>query len=257
MILDERPTSFRQNFKNTEVPAANPNGDDIIRGNNVITVGEEINTFFLPKWAGVNPANGEPLFYDSDGNITNVYDADANVLMSGKSPLADFDGGLNLYVRYKNFDLATDFYFKSGNYILNYMESNMLSDGVNVNDNQRVDAFNYWQNPGDTGVLPNPIYGNEAQQNSDRWLQKGDYVRLRNLTLGYNLPSKLINDIGLTKFRVFVQGQNLWTYAPYFNGDPEVGIGSGETGNSVGFGNYNLYSYPTLQSFSVGVDVKF
>jgi TonB-linked SusC/RagA family outer membrane protein len=237
--------------------AANPNGDDIIRGNNVITVGEEINTFFLPKWAGVNPANGEPLFYDSDGNITNVYDSDANVLMSGKSPLADFDGGLNLYVRYKNFDLATDFYFKSGNYILNYMESNMLSDGVNVNDNQRVDAFNYWQNPGDTGVLPNPIYGNEAQQNSDRWLQKGDYVRLRNLTLGYNLPSKVISDIGLTKFRVFVQGQNLWTYAPYFNGDPEVGIGSGETGNSVGFGNYNLYSYPTLQSFSVGVDVKF
>jgi TonB-linked SusC/RagA family outer membrane protein len=237
--------------------AANPNGDDIIRGNNVITVGEEINTFFLPKWAGVNPANGEPLFYDSDGNITNVYDSDANVLMSGKSPLADFDGGLNLYVRYKNFDLATDFYFKSGNYILNYMESSMLSDGVNVNDNQRVDAFNYWQNPGDTGVLPNPIYGNEAQQNSDRWLQKGDYVRLRNLTLGYNLPSKVISDIGLTKFRVFVQGQNLWTYAPYFNGDPEVGIGSGETGNSVGFGNYNLYSYPTLQSFSVGVDVKF
>ena len=237
--------------------AANPNGDDIIRGNNIIRVGEEINTYFLPKWAGINPANGEPLFYDSDGNITNVYDADANVLMSGKSPLADFDGGLNLYVRYRNFDLATDFYFKSGNYIQNFMESNMLSDGVNVNDNQRLDAFNYWKNPGDTGVLPNPIYGNEAQQNSDRWLQRGDFVRLRNLTLGYNLPSNVINQIGLTKFRVFVQGQNLWTYAPYFNGDPEVGIGSGETGNSVGFGNYNLYSYPTLQSFTVGVDVKF
>ena len=237
--------------------AANPNGDDIIRGNNIIRVGEEINTYFLPKWAGINPANGEPLFYDSDGNITNVYDADANVLMSGKSPLADFDGGLNLYVRYRNFDLATDFYFKSGNYIQNFMESNMLSDGVNVNDNQRLDAFNYWKNPGDTGVLPNPIYGNEAQQNSDRWLQRGDFVRLRNLTLGYNLPSDVINQIGLTKFRVFVQGQNLWTYAPYFNGDPEVGIGSGETGNSVGFGNYNLYSYPTLQSFTVGVDVKF
>ena len=52
-------------------------GSDIIRGNNIIRVGEEINTFHLPMWAGINPANGEPLFYNSDGDITNVYDSDA------------------------------------------------------------------------------------------------------------------------------------------------------------------------------------
>jgi TonB-linked SusC/RagA family outer membrane protein len=232
-------------------------GSDIIRGNNIIRVGEEINTFYLPRWAGINPSNGEPLFYDSDGNVTNVYDSDANVLMSGKSPIADFDGGINLYVAYKGFDLATDFYFKSGNYILNYMESNMLSDGTSADANQRVDAFNYWKNPGDTNVLPNPLFGNEAQQNSDRWLQKGDYIRLRNLTLGYSIPRDFISKTGIQSFRVYVQGQNLWTFAPYFNGDPEVGIGSGETSNNVGFGNYNLYSYPQTQSFSVGVDIKF
>tara|TARA_B110000483_G_scaffold154267_1_gene183301 strand:- start:6617 stop:9625 length:3009 start_codon:yes stop_codon:yes gene_type:complete len=232
-------------------------GSDILRGNNIIRVGEEINTFYLPMWAGINPSNGEPLFYDNDGNVTNVYDSDANVLMSGKSPIADFDGGLNLYVNYKGFDLSTDFYFKSGNYILNYMESNMLSDGTGADANQRVDAFNYWKNPGDTNVLPNPIFGNEAQQNSDRILQKGDYIRLRNLSLGYSLPRDVLSNIGLSSFRVFVQGQNLWTYAPHFNGDPEVGIGSGETGNSVGFGNYNLYSYPQTQSFSLGLDIKF
>jgi TonB-linked SusC/RagA family outer membrane protein len=232
-------------------------GSDIIRGNNIIRVGEEINTFYLPRWAGINPSNGEPLFYDSDGNVTNVYDSDANVLMSGKSPIADFDGGINLYVAYKGFDLATDFYFKSGNYILNYMESNMLSDGTSADANQRVDAFNYWKNPGDTNVLPNPLFGNEAQQNSDRWLQKGDYIRLRNLTLGYSIPRDFISKTGIQSFRVYVQGQNLWTFAPYFNGDPEVGIGSGETSNSVGFGNYNLYSYPQTQSLSVGVDIKF
>jgi len=250
--------AFVDNEVTKLVPSVNnPNGDDIIRSNNIITVGEEINTFYLPRWGGVNPANGEPLFYDSDGNITNVYDSDANVVMSGKSPIADFDGGLNLYLYYKGFDIATDFYFKSGNYVLNYMESNMLSDGQNVNDNQRVDAFNYWKNPGDTNVLPSPLYGNEAQQNSDRFLQKGDYIRLRNLTVGYNLPVSAIDNFGFSTVRIFVQGQNLWTYAPYFNGDPEVGIGSGETANSVGFGNYNLYSYPTLRSFSIGVDIKF
>ena len=137
------------------------------------------------------------------------------------------------------------------------MESNMLSDGTSADANQRVDAFNYWKNPGDTNVLPNPLFGNEAQQNSDRWLQKGDYIRLRNLTLGYSIPRDFISKTGIQSFRVYVQGQNLWTFAPYFNGDPEVGIGSGETSNSVGFGNYNLYSYPQTQSLSVGVDIKF
>ena len=249
--------SFVDNEVTQLVPSAeSPEGDDIIRGNNVIRVGEEINTFFLPEWAGINPANGEPLFYDVDGNVTNVYDSNANVLFEGKSPLAEFDGGFNIYLNYKGFDLTSDFYYKVGNYVLNYMESNMLSDGTGVDANQRVDAFNYWRQPGDSNVLPNPIYGNEAQQNSDRWLQKGDYLRLRNLTLGYNLPAKFAESLHLKSLRVYVQGQNLFTYAPYFNGDPEVGIGSGETTNSVGFGNYNLYSYPQTQSISVGVDIK-
>lgn len=140
---------------------------------------------------------------------------------------------------------------------MNYMESNMLSDGQSVDANQRLDAFNYWRQPGDENVLPNPIYGNDAQQFSDRFLQKGDYIRLRNLTLGYNLPAKFAEAIKLNSLRVFIQGQNLWTFAPHFNGDPEVGIGSGETTNNVGFGNYNLYSYPQVQSISVGVDIKF
>ncbi|OYX23235.1 MAG: SusC/RagA family TonB-linked outer membrane protein, partial [Flavobacteriales bacterium 32-35-8] len=202
--------SFVDNEVTKLVPsAANPNGDNIIRGDNIITIGEEINTFYVPRWAGINPANGEPLFYGSDGNITNVYDSNANVVLSGKSPLADFDGGVNFYLNYKGFDLTADFYYKVGNYILNYMESNMLSDGVLVNANQRVDAFNYWKQPGDINVLPNPIYGNEAQQGSDRWLQKGDYVRLRNLTLGYNLPSKFAEAANLKSLRIFIQGQNL------------------------------------------------
>jgi hypothetical protein len=250
--------SFVDNEVTKLVPSSeSPDGDDIIRGSNIITVGEEVNTFYLTKWAGVNPANGEPLFYDTDGNVTNVYDSNAQQVLSGKSPLADFDGGVNFYLNYKGFDITADFYYKVGNYILNFMESNMLSDGQSLDANQRVDAFNYWRQPGDTNVLPSPLYGNEAQQSSDRWLQKGDYVRLRNLTLGYNLPSDFAQRAKLKSVRLFIQGQNLWTFAPYFNGDPEVGIGSGETANAVGFGNYNLYSYPQTQSISLGVDIKF
>jgi TonB-linked SusC/RagA family outer membrane protein len=251
--------AFVDNEVTKLVPSAsNPEGDDIItNGGTIIRVGEEIYTYNLVRWAGINPANGEPLFYDADGNITNVYDANALEVLSGKSPIAKFDGGVNLYFKYKGFDVSTDFYYKVGNYIQNFMESNMLSDGVGVDANQRLDAFNYWKQPGDTNVLPNPLFGNEAQNGSDRWLQKGDYIRLRNLTLGYNLPSEFTKQLNISSLRLFIQGQNLWTYAPHFNGEPEVGIGSGETANNVGFGNYNLYSYPQTQSVSIGVDFKF
>lgn len=234
-----------------------PAGTPIDRGFSTIRVGEEINTFWLPRWAGVNPANGEPLFYDDEGNITNVYDANANEVLSGKSRIPNYEGGANISVRYKNFDLNANFYYRFGNYIYNVMESNMLSDGTLVNANQRLDAFNYWRNPGDTNVLPSPLYGIEAQQTSDRFLQKGDLVRLRNLTIGYNLPDKYLDKLPLSKFRIFFQGQNLWSYIPHFKGDPEVGIASGETDNTDGFGSFNLYSYPVTQSYSIGVDIQF
>ncbi|PKG51158.1 MULTISPECIES: SusC/RagA family TonB-linked outer membrane protein [Olleya] len=241
--------------------STDPNGADILLttngDNNIIRVGEEIYTYYLVRYAGVNPANGEPLFYDIDGNITNQYNADDAVALEGKSPIAKFDGGANLNMTYKGFDFTADLYYKVGNYVQNYLEGNMLSNGTGVDSNQRVDAFNYWKNPGDTNVLPSPLFGNEAGNTSDRLLQKGDYVRLRNLTIGYTLPSKFTETLNISSLRLFLQGQNLWTYAPHFNGDPEVGIGSGETDTSVNFGNYNLYSYPQTQSLQMGVELKF
>ncbi|HIB37026.1 SusC/RagA family TonB-linked outer membrane protein [Mesonia sp.] len=234
-----------------------PNGAPITGSYTRTQVGEEINTFYLPKWGGVNPANGQPLFYDANGNLTTEYDADANYLLSDKSPIAEFDGGINLFASYKGFELGADFYYKVGHYTYNIMESNMLSDGTGVDANQRVDAFNYWTTPGQTNVLPSPVYGNEAQQVTDRFLQKADYVRLRNLTFGYNIPSKFLEKTVFSRIRAYVQGQNLWVYAPHFKGDPEVGIGSGETDNFDTFGAYNLYSYPTTQTISFGLDVQF
>ena len=234
-----------------------PNGAPIIRGETILQVGEEYGTFYQVQWAGVNPANGEPMFYDADGNVTAVYNSDARKVLSGKSPIAKFDGSFNIYAKYKGFDFSTNLYFKVGHYIKNYMESNMLSDGTGIDANQRLDAFNYWRNPGDTNVLPNPLYGNAAQQDSDRFIQKGDYLRLRTLSFGYNLPKKFTDILKIQTLRIYISAQNLWTYAPYYKGDPEIGVGSGETTNSDGFGTYSLYSYPQTQSAAVGLNLKF
>ncbi|MEZ4793079.1 MAG: SusC/RagA family TonB-linked outer membrane protein [Gelidibacter sp.] len=239
------------------------NESDLFTASNnfsILRVGEEVNTFYLTRYAGVNPANGEALYYDVDGNVTN--NASGNeVVLSGKSPFADLDGSVSTTFQYEGFDLSANFYYKMGNYIYNLVESNLLSDGSSALDNQRLDAFNYWRNPGDVNVLPNPILGAnqfDPAQTSDRFLQKGDYIRLRSLQLGYTLPKKFTETMALKSLRIYASGTNLWTYAPYFKGDPEVGIGSGETqGTAVIPGEFNLYSYPTTSTISIGVDVSF
>ena len=231
-------------------------GADVIQGSTILREGEEAWTHYIVRYAGVNPANGEALYYDKDGNVTNVYSSDDAVALKGKSVTPDFTGSFNTRVAYKGFDVSANIFFKYGNYTYNAMESNMLSDGENITDNQRLDAFNYWRNPGDTNVLPNPLLDDNTNRESDRFLQDASYLRLRSAEIGYTLPSKYSKMLRLNSLRLYAQGQNLFTYAPYFKGDPEVGIASGETEQDAR-GEYNLYSYPTLQSFMFGVNVSF
>jgi TonB-linked SusC/RagA family outer membrane protein len=237
-----------------------------------LRVGEEVHSYYLSRYVGVNPANGQALFLDANDNVTTS--DSGNVLLSGKNPFAKFDGGFNTSLSYKGFDITADFYFKGGNYIMNVVEAQHLSDGTSANDNQRLDAFNYWKQPGDTNVLPNPVADGylgstnannrnvSSGTNSTRYLQRGDYLRLRNLQVAYSLPSQFLEKIPFSQVRMYMSGTNLWTYIPYYKGDPEVGLGSAEsnpgssTRNQIP-GEYSLNSYPTLRTISFGLDLKF
>ena len=91
---------------------------------------------------------------------------------------------------------------------------------------------------------------------SDYFLQKSDYIRLRSLNIGYTFTKKLLGDmIPLDSFRVYFQGQNLYTWTNY-EGDPEVAIGSGE-GNTAVPNSYSLYTYPSQKTFTVGLQLNF
>ncbi len=142
------------------------------------------------------------------------------------------------------------------------MRSDRESDGLAISDNQAVGAFNYWQQPGDTGVLPSPIYATEdatVTGNSDRWLEKGDYIRMRNITLSYSFPNRYLEKTPISSLRIYAQGQNLLTFTKFW-GDPEVGLSSGETisfADAVAPGEATLYSYPNTKSIQVGLDVSF
>ncbi len=238
-------------------------GNDIVTGtfgNIILREGEEINSFFLVEYAGVNPENGAPQYVDLDGNITETYSDSFQKIQDGKSPIADFEGGFYTSLKYKGFGLRGDFVYRSGNYILNNQRAQGEFIG-NIDANLRTSAFNYWRQPGDTNVLPSPLFqGTADQAGTTRFLEKGDFIRLRTLTLDYNLPRKFLEVIKLESLRFFVTGQNILTITDY-EGDPEIGLGSAESGEpgDAGFvpGEFSLFSYPQTKSYTFGVEVGF
>ncbi len=243
-----------------------PDGEDFTPTDNTFNIrfseGRKINEHYLVRYAGVDPATGKSLFLGADGNTYFAEDLPEgdNRVFQGKSTIADKEGGFFTNLNYKGFGLRADFVFKAGNWINNFVRSNAESDGQAVVDNQAVTAFNYWQQPGDTNVMPSPIYAAVDQSiNSDRFLEKGDYIRMRNVTLSYSFPSKFLDKTPLQSLRLYAQGQNLLTFTKFW-GDPEVGISSGETiafADSVAPGEATLYSYPNVKSFQFGLDVSF
>ncbi len=245
------------NYNINELPE-DAKGQIVVDGSNILKTGEEPFTHYLVRYAGVNSKSGKALYLDKDGKKTNTYSADDKVVLSGKSPLPDYYGGLSTNFDYRGFYLNADFSFKHGNYIYNNVAANLLQDGMSSNQNQRVDALNYWKKKGDTGVLPQ--LHSDSSQESDRFLQDGSYIRFRNLTLGYNFPAKMIRKTGLTGISIFIQMQNLYTWTD-FEGDPEVSVGSGDSQLGAGQnfipGSYSAFSYPTTKSWTFGIDLTF
>jgi TonB-linked SusC/RagA family outer membrane protein len=242
-------------------------GDDVFPNqafNIAYSEGVKINEHYLVRYAGVDPATGQALYYGGDGEIYTALNLPEgeNRVFQGKSTIADKEGGFFSNITYKGFGLRTDFVFKAGNWVNNFVKSNLISDGANIDDNQALDAFNYWQQPGDTNVHPSPLYLQDelaASVNSDRFLEKGDYIRMRNVTFSYNFSRTMLERSPMSALRIYVQGQNLLTFTKFY-GDPEVGLSSGETisfANSVAPGEATLYSYPNTKSIQVGIDVSF
>jgi TonB-linked SusC/RagA family outer membrane protein len=249
-----------------------PNQEDIILddtqaiGNILWREGDVINQHFYIKYAGVDPATGRPQYYGYDGNIYFAQDLPSgelpngdpidNRVADGRSTIADKEGGFFSDITYKGFGLRTDFVFKSGNWVYNIVHENSVGS---VSDNQTVDAFNYWQHPGQTDVAPNPRYNSNEYITSDRFLEKGDYIRMRNITLSYTFPSKYLDKTPINTLRIYAQGQNLLTFSKFW-GDPEVGLASGESVSfvdTVAPGEATLYSYPNTKSIQIGLDVSF
>jgi TonB-linked SusC/RagA family outer membrane protein len=229
--------------------------DNVPNGLGRYKVGEPINTFFLVKHAGVNPATGKNEYFKLDGTKTSTYSAGDAVLLEGKSPIVKFYGSLNTNFTYKSFDLSAQLYYSGGNYIVNYMYQIAASNGQNITNNQYSVAFDYWKKAGDVTEFPNL---NDATQRitytTDQYLEKGDYITLRDVTVGYTLDENIAKKIRLKGLRFYVQGTNLYL-GTKFRGLPEVGQANRE--NPGVPGQAILFAYPQARAVTVGFDIKF
>jgi hypothetical protein len=217
-------------------------------GNNRIIhkVGESMFMFYLFDYAGVNPVNGEALWYNSDGQITNQY-SQARQVLSG-SPEPKLTGGFNSNLSWKGITLDVNFEFRYGNQVLIEENRYLNSDGYFWGANQANTALDYWKEPGDIARNPKPLADNATSSNgfiSKRWMQNGDYLRIKNLTLAYVLPGNLSNRMKIGQVRIYTSAINLYTFHKVDFWDPERGI------DGTGFG-----IYPQTKKIMFGIELS-
>lgn len=201
-------------------------------------------------------APGDRKFVDlnHDGRIT---EADRTII---GSPIPKFFGGLSFNASYKQWDFSAYFYGTYGNKILNYMQRNLqnfdMEDGVGIGNMSLNYFLNHWTPENHSNIYPRitsfDANGNNAV--SDVFVDNGSYLRLKNIQVGYTLPSSILKRISINKIRVYVSAQNLLTITNYPGLDPEVGDANpGDvTSNGVDVGNY-----PTSQHYTLGLNVTF
>ncbi|SFG04592.1 TonB-linked outer membrane protein, SusC/RagA family [Salegentibacter agarivorans] len=219
-------------------------------------VGEDFYTFFMPGFAGADPENGDALWYTdgSETNTTNQY-SEAEPYKQG-SALPDFYSGLTNTLTYKNLSFSFMLYLNYGNKVYDYWGRYTNSDGsarLNDRGNMTQNIYeNRWQNPGDITDVPKVVWGNSqsglSSQHSTRFLYDGTYLRLRDVTLSYNLPENFIERIRVNNLRLYLKGNNLltWVKDDKIEMDPEVGI----TGQSD-------LRIPISRQLLVGLDLSF
>lgn len=221
---------------------------------NAVIIGQPLGVFYGVKYAGVDPTNGDPIYYNPDNKTTtNVYD-DAGKFIIG-DPNPDWIGGINNTVSYKGLELSVLFQGVFGNQVQDGGGGFMSASG-DWFDNQTRDQLKRWQNPGDITDVPQARLNRwgdfDSPQMSTRYVYDASYVRLKNLTLAYNLPTSVANKLKITNARFYVSGVNLYTFTKYPGWDPEVNTDY-RSGN-VNQGS-DFYAAPQIKSIVVGLTI--
>ena len=241
-----------------------PNHEDIVasssQGNQIYREGEPLYSWYMPKWLGVDSETGAPLWEhlikDENGNVigtepTSKLDlTNDNQIVGNAQPIL-VGGLLNTFNVY-GVEISANLQFNYGNKVFNDSRRYVDSDGAYIDYNfMSLDnglGWSRWRQPGDNATHPRARLGGNRLSNevTSRYLEDGSYLRIKNITVSYPLPANVLRKMHLQSFRIFLSGDNLYTFTKFSGMDPEVGV--------KGLFSYN---YPVSRVFSLGIDVKF
>ena len=221
--------SINAAWNKNKVTRLREGAEEIIGNPFTLKVGEDVQSYFIREWAGADPANGDPLWYkDATKNeTTNTYDEAGRTIVGSASPKGF--GGFSTSLTYKFITLDAQLNYQYGNKIFSQWDFLFISDGAFLGLNHTKKALQRWQQAGDITDVPKFEYANATSSNnvSTRYLYKGDFMRLRNLSLSFELPSRLAQKAQIAGAKLYIRGTNLWTKAfdKNITLDPEQPIG--------------------------------
>ena len=210
--------------------------------NTKLVVGHPVGEFYINRYAGVNPSNGDALWYDKDGNLTTEL-KDSDKVLVGKSFHAPWQGGFGTSLSWKGLSLSAQFSWVADRWMINNDRYFDESNGRFATYNQSRRLLDRWKEPGDITDIPR--HGVFTEFDS-RLLEDASFLRLKNLMVSYSLPASLLKKtVVIRGLRVYAQAQNLFTLTNFSGLDPE--------------GTNNLYAaqYPMSRQFTFGLDLMF
>lgn len=216
----------------------------IFADSNVIyRVGETANAFYMVRYAGVDPRDGQQMWYTKDDNLTKTYNFERDaVCIDDKSQYAPLSGGFGTTVGWKGLSLRVDFSWAAKKYMLNNDLYFTQNTAFAQSFNQTTKMLEVWTTPGQ--VTDIPAVGQTLEFDT-RWLEDASFVRLKNVTLQYQFPRSLVKRWGLEGLGAHFTGRNLLTFTGYSGYDPEP-----ET-------NIIAFFYPNTRQYEIGIDVSF
>lgn len=222
------------------------NGRDVYEMANtnlLLKVGHSIGEFYVNRFAGVNPVNGDALWYDKDGNVTNEFSENDKVLV-GKTDIAPWQGGFNTSFSWKGLSISAHFSWVEGRWMMNNDRYFDESNGMFINQNQSKKLlYDRWKKPGDIASVPR--HG-VVMEFDDRLLEDASFLRLKNLNIAYSFDRRLLQKTKVIEnLRIYAQAQNLLTFTKFQGMDPES--------------TANMYQaqYPMSRQFSIGLEIGF
>lgn len=275
-------TSLNITTQNNKITSLAANNSDILLATGTLAplsiarVGESLGSFYAIRSGGVNPDNGLRIFYYRDGTAVQYNHAAPNsslrwTYLNGdpalRAPsqssdgivigpaLPKFFGGFDNNFKVHNFDVSVLLFFSGGNYMFNGTKSSIRTPTTANHDKE---VLTRWQKPGDITNVPKLVFGDNISNGSRDFVisddvEKADFIKIRNISVGYSLPESLTARLKLSRVRFYAAVQNAFVFTKYTGFDPEISTNN----NSSGTPSVDFHSPPMARSFSFGLNIGF